>query len=221
MRNLCFILFLLGASVSTTHAQIKTTRGVNDTILVSGIVWGTDTIPYVLLSEVYIRDARLDKFKKNYPRYTKKEWKRKRRGMTKYERLRYNVFKTYPYAVQASIVMADIDSAMQVIKSKDSKALYKSKKEEELMKEFKGELENLTMSQGKVLVKLIARQTNKDCYTTIKELKGGFNARVWQTLALLFKNDLKGGYDASGRDKDIEKIVLEIERNPSFKNRRR
>jgi len=200
------------------HAQ--TSRGINDTILVSGLVLGADTIPYILLSEIYVREARLDKFRKSYPNYTKKEWKRKRRGMTMYERLRYNVFKTYPYAVRASIVMADIDSALQVIRSKDSKALYKRKKEDELMKEFKGELENMTMSQGKVLVKLIARQTNKDCYETIKELKGGFNARVWQTLALLFKNDLKGGYDATGRDKDIEKIVMEIERNPSFKRRR-
>lgn len=217
MQKLFFILLIICTSALVADAQVQTKRGVNDTILVSGIVWGADTIPYILLSEIYVREKRLDKFKTDYPKYTKKEWKRQRRGMTEYERLRYNVFKTYPYAVKAAIVMADIDSALLVIKSKESQALYKQKKETALMKEFKSELENLTMSQGKVLVKLIARQTNKDCYTAIKELKGGFNARVWQTLALLFQNDLKGGYDAQGRDRDIEKIVLEIESNPALR----
>ena len=73
--------------------------------------------------------------------------------MTEYERLRYNVYKTYPYAVMAGIVMRDIDSAMLVMKSKSAKQLYKQKKEKELMRQYRGELEDLRMTQGKILVK--------------------------------------------------------------------
>jgi hypothetical protein len=100
--------------------------------------------------------------------------------------------------------------------SKDAKQIYKQHKENELNKKFKGELENLTMSQGQVLVKLIARQTGKPCYQIIKDLKGGFNARIWQTVAILFDNNLKNNYEPLGEDEAMESIVLEIERRGHF-----
>jgi len=68
------------------------------------------------------------------------------------------------------------------------------------------------MSQGQVLVKLIARQTGKPCYQIIKDLKGGLNARIWQTVAILFDNNLKNNYDPRGEDQIIESIVIEIEK---------
>jgi hypothetical protein len=76
---------------------------------------------------------------------------------------------------------------------------------------FKDQLKNLSMTQGQILVKLINRQTGRDCYSVIKEIKGGLNARIYQTAAYFFDNDLKAQYDPYGKDRDIEMIVQEIE----------
>jgi hypothetical protein len=83
--------------------------------------------------------------------------------------------------------------------------------ENELKAKFKGQLEDMTISQGQVLVKLINRQTGRNCYSIIKEVKGGFNAVVYQSLALLFNNSLKREYDPAGHDRDMEAIVKELE----------
>jgi nucleoside diphosphate kinase len=130
------------------------------------------------------------------------------------------VYKVYPYAVAAGFIMQDIDAAMSLMRSKEAKQMYKRHKEDELNKKFKGELVNLTMSQGQVLVKLIARQTGKPCYQIIKDLKGGLNARIWQTVAILFDNNLKNNYDPLGEDEAMESIVLEIERSGHFEMKR-
>lgn len=81
-------------------------------------------------------------------------------------------------------------------------------------------MENLSISQGQILVKLIARQTGKPCYVIVKELKGGFNARIFQGMALLFDNNLRNTYDATGDDAAIEQIVQEIEQRGHFEYKR-
>lgn len=65
-------------------------------------------------------------------------------------------------------------------------------------------------------MKLIDRQTGKNCFSIIKEMKGGFNAFIWQSLAMLFSNNLKREYDPTDRDKDIEAIVQQIERGVPY-----
>lgn len=95
--------------------------------------------------------------------------------------------------------------------NKKARKQYLNGIEKELNKRFKGELENLTISQGQVLVKLINRQTGKNCFGIIKELKGGFSAVVWQSVALLFSNSLKKEYDPHGADREMEVIVAELE----------
>ena len=73
-------------------------------------------------------------------------------------------------------------------------------------------MKDLSVYQGKVLMKLINRQTGNNCYEIIKEYRGGFNARIFQTVAFVFGSNLKQDYDANGDDKPIENIVNEIER---------
>ncbi len=212
MRFTFFIfLFLCGVvACNKSHAQTQNAQGK---IILAGIIIDGDTIAHGYLPQVTIVDptflAMSDKEKRAY----KERLERRREQLS---RLRRNVYKTYPYAVMAGYVIHDIDSAMLKIRSKDAKRLYKAYKEKELMAQYKGELENLTMSQGETLVILIARQTGKDCYTIIKELKGGFNARIWQTMASLFSNNLKRSYDPDGKDADIELICREIEASGKF-----
>ena len=205
--SIMIIFCMLWASVN-----LLAQRGANDTIRMGAIVIDNDTLPHLWLRDAYCYG------KGNKDLVRKRREAREQREA--YDRLRYNVYKVYPYAVAAGFIMHDIDSAMASLYSKDAKKIYKQRKEDELNKKFKGELVNLTMSQGQVLVKLIARQTGKPCYQIIKDLKGGLNARIWQTVAILFDNNLKNNYDPLGEDEAMESIVLEIERSGHFEMKR-
>jgi hypothetical protein len=104
----------------------------------------------------------------------------------------------YPYAVAAAFILKDVDSVLNSLYSKEAKKQFKRNKENELNRKFKEELKNLSIEQGQVLVKLIARETGKPCYEIVKEMKGGLNAAIWQTVAVLFNNNLRNHYDAEG-----------------------
>lgn len=143
-------------------------------------------------------------------RYRKEE-RREAKKDASYARLRYNVYKVYPYAVTAAYLLKNVESRLDQIKDKKEKKKYLKQVEAQLNKQFKGELQNFSIQQGIVLVKLINRQTGRNCFSIIQEVKGGFNAVVWQGVALVFNNNLKREYDPLDRDKDIESIVLEIE----------
>jgi hypothetical protein len=180
-------------------------HSANDTILLAGVVVGNDTFAMVYLPDVEVT-ARM-------PRHLA-------RKRAVYDRLRTNVIRVYPYAVIAADVLKDVDGNLAKLgDDKDARKQYLKKIEKELNKRFKGELENLTISQGQVLVKLINRQTGKNCYGIIKELKGGFSAVIWQSVALLFSNNLRREYEPTGRDADIEGIVAELEANYYYQYR--
>jgi hypothetical protein len=207
MRILFLLLILLPTLWGSAGAQVKE-KGPNDTLAVGRIVLGADTLAHAWLREVTIRAKA--------PRWLVKQRRRERRDENAYSQLRYNVYKVYPYAVAASFILHDVDSVLALLQSKEAKKQYKLRKEAELNRQFKDELTNMTISQGQVLVKLIARQTGKPCYEIVKELKGGFNATLWQAVALLFSNNLKSGYDPEGEDAAIEGIVQEIEARGHF-----
>jgi hypothetical protein len=81
---------------------------------------------------------------------------------------------------------------------------------------FKKEIENLTISQGEILIKLVNRETGTTSYGVVKELKGGFNAFVLQSVARIFGHNLKQTYDAD-EQRDIEQILQEAGYD-SYKN---
>lgn len=189
----CCLVFLLSQSKSV-FAQHKT---ATDTILLGAIVDNNkDTIPMVFLNDFMVIDKLPLKWVKR---------------QAKLDRLRYNVITTYPYAVIAAGVLKDVNTNLEMIHDKKAQKAYMKSVEKELKAKFKGQLENLTISQGQVLVKLIDRQTGRNCYSIIKEVKGGFNAVVYQSIALIFSNNLRRDYDPEGDDKDIETIVRELE----------
>ena len=191
------LLFLLAAALAGAATRAQTAPTPAKPILLSAIVVDGDTLPHILLDEV----EKIAKLPKHLAR--------KREGFIK---LRYNVRKVYPYAVTAADVLKDVDVYLNRIgDDKKARKTYLKTVEKELNKRFKGELENLTISQGQVLVKLINRQTGKPVFHILKEMKGGFSATIWQSLALLFKNNLKREYDPTDDDRDIEKFTQELE----------
>ena len=166
-------------------------------VFMSAIVYEGDTLAHTYMDEVLIAEK--------LPKRLAKE-------REKWNKLRYNVWKVYPYAVAAGVIMKDVDAELEKLKNdKKGRKAYLNGIEKKLKDKFKGELENLSISQGQVLVKLISRQTGKNCFYIIKEMKTGFSAVVWQSVAMLFNNNLKRDYDPQDRDKDIEDIVQDLE----------
>lgn len=169
--------------------------GINDTIISLAVVYEGDTIEAKTLAGVYV-------WGKGNPR-ARAEW----------TRLRNAIYVTYPYAKRAGWVFSDIES--HIANNPDKKVVHKyiNSREKELKKEFTVPLKNLSVYQGKVLMKLINRETGgTNCYDILRELKGGFTARFWQTVAFIFGSDLKQPYDAAGKDAEIEIIVKEVQR---------
>ena len=97
-----------------------------------------------------------------------------------------------------------------VTKKSERKAIIKSK-EKELKTKFADKLTQLSVYQGKVLMKLIYRETGNNCYEIIQEYKGSFSASFWQTIALIFGSNLRQNYDPSGKDRAMESIVVDVE----------
>ncbi len=133
------------------------------------------------------------------------------RESARYDKLVYNVKKVYPYAKEAGRQLARYRDILDTIPSEKERKVFLKKAEKELEERFGKEVRDLTFSQGKILIKLIYRETGNSTFDIVKQLRGGFTAFIWQTMARIFGYDLKTGYDPAGNDQAIEQIVLMIE----------
>ena len=131
--------------------------------------------------------------------------------LQKYQRLVRNVKKVYPYAKLFSQKLKEINLNLSKIKSKRDKKAYLDSTEVQLRNQFEKDLVNMTVSQGKILIKLMYRETGNTSYELLKDMKGTFSAFFWQSVARLFGSSLKTKYDADGEDKDIEEVIKLIE----------
>lgn len=191
-KIISLITVILLAALS---GRSQSSFGKYDTLVTSAIVYNGDTIEAKVLAGVYI--------------YTYHNLTAAKAAWT---RLRNAVYVTYPYAQRAGIVFNDINKHIAGNPDKEFIRKYISTREKELKKEFADPLTNLSVYQGKVLMKLINRETGNSVYDILKEYKGGFNARFWQTIAFFFGSNLKQSYDAKGADSEIESIVKEVRR---------
>lgn len=190
---LMLAVVLLGFNY-TALAQSNNGQSLENKKLMGGIIVEEDTFPLGYIPPVFIEDQMSPEDK------------------LRLARLRYNVTKVYPYAITAAYIIDKVDDEISVKNSKRDRRKYIKTTHKDLNDKFKEELKSLTITQGQILVKLINRETGRDAYSIIKELKGGLNARVSQTMAGLFKNNLKAKYDPYGADMEIEMIVQEIEK---------
>jgi len=189
----------LGSSF-VADAQTDTTSrwGKNDTIVVQAIIYNGELMPYSELPMVYVSKLPPDKLAKY---------------LEEYNRLRRAVYVTYPYARVAGVTLNEVNAKLTGVSSKKQRKAIIKEREAELKKQFTEPLSNLSVYQGKVLMKLIYRQTGNDCYEIIKEFRGGLQARAYQTVAFFFGSDLKQEYDTNknATDRQIEAIVQEID----------
>lgn len=162
----------------------------------NGIVIDGDTFPYLKLYRVIIYPERKFKSKRQYQRYT---------------RLMYNVKIVYPYAVLIGNFYRQIEEDLQNIPNESDKKKYLKKKEKELRDQYEETLIDLTFTQGRLLIKLIDRETSNTTFDVIQEFKGTMSAIFWQSLARVFGTNLKTEYDAKEEDQMIEEIIAKIE----------
>ena len=133
------------------------------------------------------------------------------RESVRYDKLVRNVKKVYPYAKAAGKQLAYYKSVLDTIPNERARKLYMKQAEKDLEAKFGKEIRDLTFSQGKILIKLIYRETGNSTFDIVKDLRGGFTAFIWQTMARIFGYDLKSPYDPAGSDQAIEQVVLMIE----------
>lgn len=193
----CVIVFTLNSGSSFAQAASK------DTMITGAVVYEGDTIPARTLYPVYVY-AHLSEASMS--------------AAAKWTRLRNAVYVCYPYAKRAGTVLNDINKKLTSITGGSERKDYIKSREKDLKREFTDPLTNLSVYQGRVLMKLINRETGNNCYDIIKDYKGGITARFWQTIAFFFNSSLKQPYEPMGEDAEMEKIVLEVCRMYGYKS---
>ncbi|MBQ6584653.1 MAG: DUF4294 domain-containing protein [Alistipes sp.] len=127
--------------------------------------------------------------------------------MRRYARLVRAVKRVYPIAEEAKVLMKTMESELLALPNKKQQKLYIKGIEKRLIREYTPVLKKMTIYDGRVLLKLIDRQTDDTAFEIIKEFRGGFEAGLWQTLAKLFGNNLKTDYNPEKDDMLLEYIV--------------
>ena len=189
------LLLLLGAGTAV-HGQ----NSVNDTIRLGAVMEKGQLYPIIFLQDYTIVDKYLDPAEK-----------------LRKDKLRNDIFTVYPYAATAAAVFKGINDNLDNLDRRHDRKKYLKSIDHSLDQTFKDPLKSLTIDQGHILIKLINRQTGQNCYSIIKELKGGFSAVVWQGVGVLFNNNLNRDYEPDGRDKEIEDMVKDMEASSAYR----
>ncbi len=183
--NILVVLVFLGLAAKAQQSGIYTAK----------IIEG-DTVPVVNLQPVYIVSVRKFASHKEEVRYT---------------RLVRYVKKVYPYAKLAAKKLNEYEVVLKAAKNDKERSKIMKRAEKELREEYEGKLRNFTITQGKILIKLIDRETRYSSYELLKQLRSGIYAGIWQGVGKIFGYDLKVKYDPQGEDRQIEQIVQLIE----------
>ncbi len=185
----CLIYSL--TAFTQTNSQQK-----QEPIIAQGIIVGVDTFAYFSLPWLVVEEQMPFATKRKYEQWT---------------RLKHNVKKVYPYAIMAAARLKQYEGELKNMPDEEVRKKYMAAAEKQLQKEFGEELKNLSVNQGKILIKLIDRETGNTSFDLVKQLRGSFSAFMWQSLARLFGSNLKSEYDPNGEDRLIEQAIKQIE----------
>lgn len=163
---------------------------------VIAVIIDGDTVPSFNLPEYTVYGDFPSKNKKQYEAWT---------------RTKFNVKKVYPYAILAAAKLKEYNLVLEKLPNEKLKKTYLKVAEKELKAQFEDQLKDLSMTQGRILLKLIDRETGNTSYKLVKDFRGGFQAFMWQGLARLFGNNMKAEYDPTGEDVMIERAIKLVE----------
>ena len=186
------IALLLSGTVNAQKKQDAQNAGI---VMIAEVFDG-DTFPVQYLPHVLVVDQ-----KRFVSKREKKQW----------NRTIYNVKKVYPYAKLAGQLLNKYQVPLDTITNDRERKKYFRMIEDELRVEFDDDIRKMTTTQGRILIKLVDRETHNTSYEIVQEFRGNITAFFWQGLSRMFGHDLKALYDPYGEDKEIESIIQLIE----------
>ena len=198
-------LFLLSALFSSvaTPSQPSVPDSLNmdsptfvPTVKVGKVFEGGDSIQYMEMNNVYVFPPVAFSSKKQ---------------ANAYMRLVKNVKKVLPIAKEANMIMMETAEFLETLPDKKAKDEHIKRVEKSIMKEYKPKMKKLTYSQGKLLIKLIYRESHSSGYELIQAFLGPVRAGFYQAFAWAFGASLKKEYDPEGVDRLTERVVLMVE----------
>ena len=166
------------------------------TVKVGKVFEDGDSIQYMEMNNVYV-----------FPPVTFSSQKQQ----NAYMRLVKNVKTVLPIAKEARMIMMETAEYLETLPSKEAKDEHMKRVEKSIMKEYKPRMKKLTYSQGKLLIKLIYRESNSSGYELIQAFLGPVRAGFYQAFAWAFGASLKKQYDPEGVDRLTERVVLMVE----------
>lgn len=200
MRQL-FAILLFIIFVSDASGQRDTIIKMNDSLpgrfyILQNVKRDGVTMPEVEIKEVIVNGrSRIGR----------------RNEFRSHERLIYNLKRVYPYAIMVRTRLQQVSEHVKNITDEKERKKYLRDVEKDIFSEYEDDVRDMTITQGRLLIKLIDRETQNTSYALIRDYRGKLSAAFWQGIARIFGTNLKEEYDADGDDALIEFIVREIE----------
>ncbi len=194
MKTFWHCIFASALSIMTiTHVSAQSSIPIS--VKVGKAEYAGDSIPHITMPTLH-----------KHPPFTFKSKSAKK----KYNRMVYNVKRTLPIAKLVRTTIIETYELLQMLPESE-RAAHLKRVEKGLMEQYGPRIKKLTISQGRMLVKLIDRECNNTGYAITKAFIGATRANVYQALALCFGNSLAKHYDPEGEDKELERIVRLVE----------
>ncbi len=194
-KRLNILLMTMFAMFCSLHVQAQEKQSING-YLVPMCIYEGDTIPWIQLRPVYIFRPLIFK---------------NRKEEIEYNRLVRNVKKVYPISKEIHRAIIETYEYLQTLPNEKARQKHIKRVEKGLKEQYTAQMKKLSFAQGKLLIKLVDRQSNQTSYELVKAFMGPFKAGFYQTFASLFGASLKKEYDPLGEDKLTERIVLMVE----------
>jgi len=199
LRSYGLLLLLLMVSFKGI-SQVQQTDSKGRLVVPEGYmlakVDGKDTTLIVYLPEIFI-----------FPELKFKNEKEKQ----EYTKLVRDVKRALPYAKLIYNTLIETYEYIETMPNKKEKEAHLKRMEKELYQQYKPELKKLTLTQGKLLIKLVDRECNQTSYNIVSAYLGGVRASFWNIFAGMFGASLKSKYDPNGKDAMTERVVILVE----------
>jgi hypothetical protein len=199
VRTVLLLLFLvtgIRASAQEDTASIKNDSLSNRFYLLQNVERGGEALPEIEIKEVTIYGLPTSS---------------RRAAMRRMTRLENNIKRVYPYALIVRVKLEDVNRELEKISGDKERKKYIRDVEKNVFGDYEDDMRNMTLTQGRLLIKLIDRETQNTSYELIRQYRGGLSAAFWQGIARIFGTDLKAEYDPYGEDAIIEQIISDIE----------
>ena len=196
MKIFRVLVVVVAFAMSGFSVYGQSTSGESTLSVVQAIIIGNDTVPYFVLPTYYCYPPLKFKNKKEEQFY----WRTVR-----------DVKVVLPYVRHIRRVMEKTNEALMSMPDKASRDAYMKNFEKRIYKENETKFKDLTLNQGKLIIRLLDRETNNTSYELIKAYRGSFSAGFWQVFALVLGADLKTKYGTKEEDAVIGRVIVLVE----------